>query len=58
MVSVLKMVSVPFLSFTNQGVFNITEKPESVWWVKIRNNRGQTGWSNHPEAFGNMDACE
>jgi ankyrin repeat protein len=31
--------------------------PESVWWVKIRNVQGKTGWSNDPQAFGNKDAC-
>jgi hypothetical protein len=35
----------------------ITASPESVWWVKVKSKRGQTGWSNAPDAFGNKDAC-
>ncbi|MFN3667235.1 MAG: IPT/TIG domain-containing protein [Sediminibacterium sp.] len=34
----------------------ILEKPESIWWVTIRNKRGQTGWSDQPENFDNKDA--
>ena len=29
--------------------------PETVWWVKIRNARGEIGWSNQPENFDNKD---
>lgn len=35
----------------------ILNKPESVWWVKIKNNKGQTGWTNQPDKFGNKDRC-
>jgi len=31
--------------------------PRTVWWVKVRNKRGQVGWSRQPEHFGDMDAC-
>lgn len=31
--------------------------PQYEWWVKIRNRRGQTGWSNAPEKFSNSDRC-
>ncbi len=31
------------------------EYPETVWWVKIRNARGEIGWSNQPENFDNKD---
>jgi len=35
--------------------FEILHYPETVWWVKIRNTKGQIGWSNQTENFGNMD---
>jgi len=31
------------------------EYPGTVWWVKIRNARGEIGWSNQPENFDNKD---
>jgi hypothetical protein len=31
--------------------------PRAVWWVKVRNKRGQVGWSRQPEHFGDIDAC-
>jgi hypothetical protein len=27
----------------------------TVWWVQLRNSRGQTGWSNEPEKFDGKD---
>jgi hypothetical protein len=30
--------------------------PEAIWWVKLRNSRGQVGWTRHPEAFDGKDA--
>ena len=36
--------------------FEILHYPETVWWVKIRNMKGQVGWSNQTENFGNVDA--
>lgn len=36
--------------------FEIIQYPETVWWVKIRNTKGQIGWSNQTDNFGNMDA--
>ena len=36
--------------------FEILKYPETVWWVKIRSRKGQVGWSNQTENFGNMDA--
>lgn len=38
----------------NIEIFN---KPKSVWWVKIKNKKGQTGWTNEPGKFGNKDRC-
>ena len=31
--------------------------PVAVWWVKIRNRRGQVGWTKFPENFDNKDSC-
>jgi hypothetical protein len=31
--------------------------PESIWWVKIKNKRGQVGWTKLNENFDDMDAC-
>jgi transposase len=36
--------------------FEIIQYPETVWCVKISNTKGQEGWSNQTENFGNMDA--
>jgi WD domain, G-beta repeat len=36
--------------------FEILHYPETVWWVKIRNMKGQVGWSNQTDNFGNVDA--
>lgn len=32
------------------------EEPQCVWWVKIRNRRGQVGWTNEASKFDNKDA--
>ncbi|MBP6003532.1 MAG: hypothetical protein KA746_08885 [Pyrinomonadaceae bacterium] len=37
--------------------FREIRQPVSEWWVKIRNSRGQTGWSREPDNFGNKDQC-
>jgi hypothetical protein len=29
-----------------------------VWWVKIRNAKGQSGWTKDTHKFDHMDACE
>jgi len=33
----------------------IVEKPESVWWIRLRNMKGLTGWTTEPEKFDNKD---
>src|ERR1043165_8911274 len=35
----------------------LISEPQTVWWVKVRNKRGQTGWSKQDDHFGDMDAC-
>ena len=27
----------------------------AIWWVQVRNARGQVGWTHHPEAFDGKD---
>lgn len=39
------------------ATFKIVREPKSVWWVKIRNSKGEIGWSRQPEHFGHMDQC-
>ena len=29
--------------------------PTAIWWVQVRNARGQIGWTRHPEAFDGKD---
>lgn len=41
----------------NEKTMKILTKPESVWWVKIKNRRGQIGWTKLPENFDNKDGC-
>ena len=31
------------------GVFE--EQPHSVWWIKMRDNRGRVGWTSEPQRF-------
>lgn len=33
----------------------IVERTESVWWVQVRNRRGQTGWTSDVEQFDGKD---
>jgi hypothetical protein len=35
----------------------VTRQPSSVWWVKVRNRKGQIGWSRLPDNFDNKDQC-
>ncbi|HVF66055.1 MAG TPA: hypothetical protein VM914_00220 [Pyrinomonadaceae bacterium] len=31
--------------------------PRTVWWMKVRNKRGQLGWTKQNRHFGDVDAC-
>ena len=35
----------------------ILSEPQTVWWVKVKNEKGRVGWSKQDENFGDMDAC-
>jgi len=41
----------------DEAIFRQIKEPKSVWWVKVRNARGQIGWSREPDNFGNKDQC-
>ncbi|MGE0705610.1 MAG: hypothetical protein AB7P22_16915, partial [Vicinamibacterales bacterium] len=34
----------------------IVAEPTMVWWVQVRNAKGQVGWTDRPELFDNKDA--
>jgi hypothetical protein len=36
---------------------NPIEKPEFTWWIRIRDAKGRTGWTDEPDHFGNKDRC-
>lgn len=42
--------------YENPNVKQISE-PEAIWWVKIKNRKGQIGWTKLPENFDNKDGC-
>jgi hypothetical protein len=42
---------------SDECAITVTEQPETVWWAKVRNSRGQEGWTRQIENFGNIDAC-
>lgn len=35
----------------------IHSRPRYVWWAKIKNKAGKTGWTRRTDLFGNQDAC-
>lgn len=37
--------------------FQVVSKADAVWWVQVKNSRGQIGWTKQTDNFGNMDAC-
>ncbi|HYJ45765.1 MAG TPA: hypothetical protein VEV81_04055 [Pyrinomonadaceae bacterium] len=39
------------------GEVRLISEPQTVWWVKVRNERGQIGWSKQDGHFDDMDAC-
>lgn len=36
---------------------HVISEPGNIWWVKVKNRRGQVGWSKEDEHFGDMDSC-
>ena len=39
------------------GHLRVLSTPRVVWWVQIRNARGEVGWSDQPDRFTGNDAC-
>lgn len=41
----------------NEKNMKILTMPVADWWVKIKNRKGQIGWTKLPENFDNKDGC-
>lgn len=41
----------------DDSIYKTIRERTSIWWVKVKNRKGQIGWSRRPENFGNMDQC-
>jgi hypothetical protein len=39
------------------SAFEVIQLPRTIWWIKIRNSLGQTGWTQHPEHYDGADGC-
>jgi len=39
------------------GHLRVLSTPRVVWWVQIRNARGEVGWSDQPDRFTGRDGC-
>lgn len=35
----------------------LQSRPRTVWWMKVKNKRGQVGWTTQNRNFGDVDAC-
>ena len=44
-------------NMSEEGSFKVISSPRSIWWVKVKNRRGKTGWSRESDNFGNKDKC-
>ena len=42
---------------SDECALSVTEQPEIVWWAKVRNSRGEEGWTREIDHFGNIDSC-
>ena len=41
----------------DESIFKTIQERKSIWWVKVKNRKGQIGWSRQPENFDNVDQC-
>jgi hypothetical protein len=41
----------------DEAIYKTIRERRSIWWVKVKNRKGQIGWSRQPENFGNIDQC-
>jgi hypothetical protein len=46
-----------FYDLEMSTTIQVLTEPDTVWWVKVKNNRNQVGWSKQNDNFGDMDAC-
>ena len=44
-------------TYMNQKDIKLLDRPQAVWWVKVKNSRGQVGWTKQNQNFGDIDAC-
>jgi hypothetical protein len=44
-------------SFYDNTALKQISEPKAVWWVKIRNSKGQVGWTKLPDNFDDKDSC-
>jgi hypothetical protein len=42
---------------SDECALRVTDQPESVWWVRVRDRRGVEGWTRDVDHFGNIDSC-
>ncbi len=45
------------LSISNSESFKTISSPSYVWWAKVKNRAGKTGWTNKTNQFNNQDSC-
>ncbi len=45
------------IAIEGDDVFTLIREPLSIWWVKVKNSKGQIGWTNQTSNFDEMDAC-
>lgn len=45
------------LAIEGDDVFTLVRRPQYIWWVKVRNSRGQIGWTEQTRNLDGMDAC-
>lgn len=46
-----------FQESTGNELVKTLSEPKSVWWVKIKNRKGQIGWAISDGNFDNQDQC-
>ena len=56
-VGVAKYCFHPSESCWGETITPETPRKKPVWWVKVRLPNGVIGWTDHPDHFGNIDAC-
>lgn len=45
------------IDVSDETIFRQLKRSESVWWVKVKNSKGQIGWTDQTKNFTGMDAC-